>query len=54
MTDADYRVQLEILDYKGGYNQLNTINVTNKAANGFNILSEGTLDVVRVRWTALK
>jgi hypothetical protein len=54
MSDSDYRVQLEILDYKGGYNQLNTINVTNKAANGFNILSEGTLDAVHVRWTALK
>jgi hypothetical protein len=54
MLDAEYGVQLEIMDYKGGYNQLTTIHIANKAANGFNILSEGTLDAVRVRWTALK
>jgi hypothetical protein len=54
LIDAEYGVQLEIMDYKGGYNQLTTIHVANKAANGFNILSEGTLDAVRVRWTALK
>jgi hypothetical protein len=54
MLDDEYSVQLEIMDYKGGYNQLTTIHVANKAANGFNILSEGTLDAVRVRWTALK
>jgi hypothetical protein len=53
MLDAEYGVQLEIIDYKGGYNQLNTIHVANKAANGFNILSEGTLDAVHVRWTVL-
>jgi hypothetical protein len=54
MLDAEYGVQLEVMDYRGGYNQLATIRVANKAANGFNILSEGTLDAVRVRWTALK
>jgi hypothetical protein len=54
MLDAEYGVQLEIMDYKGGYNQLDTIHIADKAANGFNILSEGTLDAVRVRWTALK
>jgi hypothetical protein len=54
MLDAEYDVGIEIMDYKGGYNQLTTIHVANKAANGFNILSEGTLDAVRVRWTALK
>ena len=54
LLDAEYTVMLEIMDYKGGYNQLTTIHVANKATNGFNILSEGTLDTVRVRWTALK
>jgi hypothetical protein len=54
MLDAEYGIQLEIMDYKGGYNQLTTIHAANKAANGFTILSEGTLDAVRVRWTALK
>jgi hypothetical protein len=54
MLDAEYGVQFEVMDYKGGYNQLATIHIANKAANGFNILSEGTLDAVRIRWTALK
>ncbi|MDR1904042.1 MAG: hypothetical protein LBQ88_17365 [Treponema sp.] len=54
MLDAEYGVQLEVIDYKGGANPLMTIRVGSKAANGFNIYSESTLDVVRVRWTALK
>jgi hypothetical protein len=54
MLDAEYTVQLEILDYKGGYNQRPIIHADNKAANGFNIFAEGTLDAVRVKWTALK
>jgi hypothetical protein len=54
MLDAEYGIQLEIMDYKGGYGELTTIHAANKATNGFNIISEGTLDAVRVRWTALK
>jgi hypothetical protein len=54
MLDAEYTVQLEILDYKGGYNQRPIIHADNKAANGFKILAEGTLDTVRVKWTVLK
>jgi hypothetical protein len=54
LLDAEYTVLLEVLDYKGGYNQIPTIHVDNKAANGFNIKTEGTLDAVRVKWTALK
>jgi hypothetical protein len=54
MLDAEYTVHLEIMDYKGGYNQRTIIHADNIAANGFNILAEGTLDAVRVRWTALK
>jgi hypothetical protein len=54
LLDAEYTVLLEVLDYKGGYNQTPTIHVDNKAANGFNIKTEGTLDAVRVRWTAIK
>ena len=54
MLDAEYAVQLDILDYKGGYNQRPIIHVDNKASNGFSIKAEGTLDAVRVRWTAIK
>ncbi|MDR2815769.1 MAG: hypothetical protein LBB62_03600 [Proteiniphilum sp.] len=54
LLDAEYTVQLEILDYKGGYNQWPIIHADNKAANGFNLKAEGTLDAVRVRWTVFK
>jgi hypothetical protein len=54
LLDAEYTVQLEIMDYKGGYNQRPIIHADNKAANGFNIKAEGTLDAVRVRWTVFK
>jgi hypothetical protein len=54
LLDAEYGVQLEVMDYKGGADLLSTIRVGNKAANGFNIYSESTLDAVRIRWTVLK
>jgi hypothetical protein len=54
MIDAEYNVLLEVIDYKGGYNQRPVIHAGAKAANGFNIYAEGTLDAVRVRWVALK
>jgi hypothetical protein len=54
VLDAEYTVLLEVLDYKGGYNQIPVIHADDKAANGFNIKMEGTLDVVRVRWTVIK
>jgi hypothetical protein len=54
LLDAEYAVLLEVLDYNGGHNQTPTIHADNKAANGFNIKMEGTLDAVRVRWTAIK
>jgi hypothetical protein len=54
LLDAEYSVDLEILDYIGGYEQRPIIHVGSKAANGFNIYAEGTLDAVRVRWTAFK
>jgi hypothetical protein len=54
LLDAEYTVMLEVLDYKGGYNQIPTIHADNKAANGFNIKMEGTLDAVRVKWTVIK
>jgi hypothetical protein len=54
LLDAEYTVLLEVLDFKGGYNQITTVHVDNKAANGFNIKTEGTLDAVRVKWTAIK
>jgi hypothetical protein len=54
MIDAEYDVHLEVIDYKGGYNQRSVIHAGAKAANGFNVYAEGTLDAVRVRWTAIK
>jgi hypothetical protein len=54
LLDAEYTVHLEILDYKGGYNQRPIIHADDKASNGFSIRAEGTLDTVRVRWTVLK
>jgi hypothetical protein len=54
LLDAEYTVLLEVLDFKGGYNQIPTIHADSKAANGFNLKTEGTLDAVRVRWTAIK
>jgi hypothetical protein len=54
MLDSEYEVITEILELKGGSNQRSTVYPGNKAANGFRIYTEGTLDMVRVRWTAVK
>jgi hypothetical protein len=54
IQDAEYIVLLEPLDFKGGYNQAPNIHAANKAANGFTIRMEGTLDAARVRWTVIK
>jgi hypothetical protein len=54
MLDAEYHVTTEILELKGGSNQRSTVYPGDKAANGFKIYTEGTLDMVKVRWTAVK
>jgi hypothetical protein len=54
MLDADYQVTTEILELAGGSNQRQTVYPGDKAANGFKIYTEGTLDMVKVRWTAIK
>jgi hypothetical protein len=54
MLDAEYQVTTELLDLKGGSNQRPTVYPGDKAANGFRIYTDGTLDMVKVRWTAIK
>jgi hypothetical protein len=54
MLDSDYEVITELLELRGGSNQRSTVYPGDKAANGFRIYTEGTLDMVRVRWTAIK
>jgi hypothetical protein len=54
MIDAEYEVITELLELKGGSNQRSTVYPGDKAANGFRIYTEGTLDMVKIRWTAIK
>jgi hypothetical protein len=54
MIDAEYQVATEIVGYSGGVNLGYLIRSGDKAANGFKIYAEGTLDNVIVRWTAQK
>jgi len=54
MLDSNYEVVVEVMDYKGGWNQRTVVYPGEKAANGFKLFAEGSLDAVNVRWTALK
>jgi hypothetical protein len=54
MIDAEYEVVTELLELKGGSNQRSTVYPGDKAANGFRIYTDGALDMVKVRWTAIK
>ena len=54
MLDADYSVFIDIVDFKGGGNQRPFVYPGDKAANGFKIYTDGTLDMVRVKWAAVK
>jgi hypothetical protein len=54
MIDSDYLVLLDIQSAKGGLNQRGTVYVGDKAANGFKIYLEGSIDSVSVRWIAVK
>lgn len=52
--DSEYTVLLDILEARGGWNQRETMYAADKAANGFKIYVAGSLDAVRVKWTAIK
>jgi hypothetical protein len=54
LLDSDYEVVIEILSLKGGGVQRPYVYPGDKAANGFKLYSEGSLDAVNVRWTAIK
>jgi hypothetical protein len=54
LLDSDYEVVIEILSLKGGGVQRPYVYPGDKAANGFKLYSEGSLDAVSVRWTAIK
>jgi hypothetical protein len=54
MIDSEYQVTTEVVSYSGGVNLGQLIRAGDKAANGFKIYADGTLDNVVVRWTAQK
>jgi hypothetical protein len=54
MFDADYTVLIDVQGAKGGWNQRGTVYAGDKAANGFKLYVEGSIDSVSVRWTAIK
>jgi hypothetical protein len=54
MLDSDYEVVFDIIDFKGGSSQRSAVYAGDKAANGFKLYAEGTLDAVTVRWSAIK
>jgi hypothetical protein len=54
MINNEYEVVTEILEMKGGSGQRAMVYPGDKAANGFRIYVDGTLDAVKVRWTAIK
>jgi hypothetical protein len=54
MLDSGYAVTTEILAFRGSSNQRGTVYPGDKAANGFKLYCEGALDMVRVRWAAVK
>jgi hypothetical protein len=54
MLDSNYEVAIEILSFKGGGNQRPYVYPGDKAANGFKLYIDGSLDAVNIRWTAIK
>jgi hypothetical protein len=54
MIDTEYQVSTEIVSYSGGVNLGSLVRVGDKAANGFKIFADGTLDNIIVKWTAQK
>jgi hypothetical protein len=54
MIDTDYAVMLDVTGYSGGWNQRSCVYAGEKAANGFKVFADGTLDEVYVQWKAIK
>jgi hypothetical protein len=54
MIDTDYAVMLDVAGYSGGWNQRSCVYAGEKAANGFKVYADGTLDEVNVQWKAIK
>jgi hypothetical protein len=54
MADTDYAVLLDVTGYSGGWNQRPSVYAQEKAANGFKVYADGTLDEVTVQWKAIK
>jgi hypothetical protein len=54
MIDTDYAVMLDVTGYSGGWNQRPYVYANEKAANGFKVFADGTLDEVIVQWKAIK
>ena len=54
MLDSNYEVVIDIFSFKGGGGQRPYVYPGDKAANGFKLYVEGSLDAVNVRWTAIK
>jgi hypothetical protein len=54
MIDTDYAVLLDVTGYSGGWNQRPYVYATEKAANGFKVFADGTLDEVQIQWKAIK
>jgi hypothetical protein len=54
MIDADYAVTLDVAGYSGGWNQRPCVYAGEKAANGFKVFADGTLDEAQIQWKAIK
>jgi hypothetical protein len=54
MVDTEYAVMLDVAKYSGGWNQRPYVYASEKAANGFKVFADGTLDEVTVQWRAVK
>ncbi len=50
LTDINYMVNLEVSDVSGGMYQIGTVNVVDKAKNGFSLIMDGMADQVLVKW----
>jgi hypothetical protein len=54
IIDTDYAVLLDVTSFAGGWNQRPGVYAGEKAANGFKIFADGTLDEVNVQWRVVK
>lgn len=52
--DDNYSIKLDIVEYLGGGFQQGNVYTGDRAANGFKIYLNGTVDSVRVKWTTVK